>query len=459
MIVIISMKKQILFRLGLFALVCGAVSCGNIFKPSTSVGEQIVNDVDPNLTDINRNVKPFSDSLMCMGSSMRDVNDTFPPGYQWNPAYVVAGMFPGLVTGSRGDAITYLEFRPLSLRTDATIHNNLRTAFIDSAVFQVRRLRINTRSSVNGSPVKITIGACPVLRDSSSLLLRFSDTIPFSGFLLTKTTVMGSWLVNTDSAGGDDTIFRFKLDSSVYAVKIKNAMKDTILPSDTGGFALCLAPDTVSAGLARFMNINGDNSSPKITVYYHGGASNTTGDSLALWRDHATCTVFEPDSAVATLSPVSSWETIRRAIYKIDVSSLANFMDTAAPDNKKYVVVQKADVSIPISQSMSDMRLDSINVRYKLLDTLATNQNDFNTYQNFWLKDSIGISPLSDTSYVIPLASMLQPLVVNHKSKTVYLYLWINGQNSPTGYGPPFTQIAWKPDSKLKLIAIVTNPR
>jgi len=51
-------------------------------------------------------------------------------------------------------------------------------------------------------------------------------------------------------------------------------------------------------------------------------------------------------------------------------------MDTAAPDNKKYVVVQKADVSIPISQSMSDMRLDSINVRYKLLDTLATNQND-----------------------------------------------------------------------------------
>jgi len=222
-------------------------------------------------------------------------------------------------------------------------------------------------------------------------------------------------------------------------------MKDTILPSDTGGFALCLAPDTVSAGLARFMNINGDNSSPKITVYYHGGASNTTGDSLALWRDHATCTVFEPDSAVATLSPVSSWETIRRAIYKIDVSSLANFMDTAAPDNKKYVVVQKADVSIPISQSMSDMRLDSINVRYKLLDTLATNQNDFNTYQNFWLKDSIGISPLSDTSYVIPLASMLQPLVVNHKSKTVYLYLWINGQNSPTGYGPPLLKLPGSP--------------
>jgi hypothetical protein len=135
-------------------------------------------------------------------------------------------------------------------------------------------------------------------------------------------------------------------------------------------------------------------------------------------------------------------------------------MDTAAPDNKKYVVIQKADVSIPVSQSMSDMRLDSLLVYYKLFDTLATNFNNFSGYGRFFIRDTIGSdSSRSDTTYVLSLASMLQPLVVNHKSKFVYLFLWTPTQNSPTGYGPPFIQVAWRPDVKIKLSAIVTNPR
>jgi hypothetical protein len=455
------MKKQILFRLGLCALVCGAVSCGNIFKPSTSVGEQIVNDVDPNLTDINRNVKPFSDSLMCVDSSMRDVNDTFPPWYQYNPYYVIAGRFPGLVTGNGEDVITYLEFRPLILRNDATARPGLHTGIIDSVVFKLRRLRITTRSSASGVPAQIDVDTCPVLVDSTSILARYlarpTDTVPFTRNILKNATkVLGVLPVSTDSAVGD-TDLSLKLDSSFYMTKFKNLMKDTVGPSDTAAFAFCLAPD--APGLARFMNIPGDATIPRIIIYYHASALDTSLRTQILYRDHASYTPLEPDSATAGMSPVSSWETYRRALFKIDVSTLANFMDTAAPDNKKYVVIQKADVNIPISQSMSDMRLDSIYVLYKLLDTLATSKNDFNASGNFFIRDSIGINPSTDTSYGIHLASMLQPLIVNHKSRTVYLYLWINGQNSPSGYGPPFTQIAWKPVSKLKLNAIVTNPR
>lgn|GEM_PF-1978263 len=454
------MNKQKILRVAFFPVMCIALSCGNMFKPSTNLGEQIVNDVDPDLTDINRNIKPFSDSVMCLPSSMRDVNDTFPPGYQWNPAFVVAGSFPGLVSGSGEDVVTYLEFRPVNLRNDGTIRNNLKTGTIDSVVLQLRRFRIDTRSTPDiSSPAHIDVDTCPVLQGFSSLLARTTDSTPFYPAIFSQTKIMGILSVSLDSMALD-TVLTLKLDSGMYVTKIVNAVKDTTGPSDTGAFALCLAPDIGSVGLGRFMNINGDASSPKVVIYYHGGVSNTKGDSLALWRDHATYTAIESDSSAACASPVSSWETVRRAVYKIDVSSLANFMDTAAPDNKKYVVIQKADVSIPVSQSMSDMRLDSLLVYYKLFDTLATNFNNFSGYGRFFIRDTIGSdSSRSDTTYVLSLASMLQPLVVNHKSKFVYLFLWTPTQNSPTGYGPPFIQVAWRPDVKIKLSAIVTNPR
>jgi hypothetical protein len=281
-----------------------------------------------------------------------------------------------------------------------------------------------------------------------------TDTIPLTRDSLKNAKVLGVLSVNTDSISGD-TALSLNLDKSIYITKFKNAMKDTIVPSDTAAFALCLAPNANTDGIGRFWNYNADSRSPNLVVYFHASATDTALRSYTLSRDHASYTSIELKPTDASNASISSWENLRRAVYNIDVSSLASFMDTAAPDSLKYVVIQKADVHIPVSKCFFDMHVDSIRVEYKLIDSLATSKNSFSTVGNFWIRTT------ADTSYTVPIASSLQPLVINRKSKSVYLYLSIPSQDSPVYpiYGRTFIQVAWKPDSKIKLNAIVTNPR
>jgi hypothetical protein len=468
LIVIRDMKKQKILQFAVFSSVCLALACSNPLKPSTNLGEQIINDTDPNLIDINRNVKPFSGSLRDSAFSMRDINDTLVPGYQYNPPFLTAGRNVGPITE---DVIAYLEFRPTNFRADNNVRNSLKTGIIDSVVLNLRRFRIKTLSSPTPGMAIIDVDTCPVLGrfPSLSIVGRKTDSIPFiNDFLQNNVKNIGAVSINTDSlitdpTQGGDTALTVVLDSS-YIARIKNAVKDTIGFSDTTAFGLCLAPRTGSQGLARFMNLNGDATSPNLLVYYHASATDTARRTQLFSRDHASNTVLEtaPDSALACGSSFSSWETARRAVYKIDVSSLAAFMDTAGPIGKKYVVLQKADVRIPVSKSVSDMRLDSIYVHFMLLDSLANNFYDlgsssYKTLGNFYIRDSIS----SDTSYVVSLANLLQPLLINKNRKSVYLYLWVAGQNSATSFGscPSFIQVAWKPEQKLTLSAVVTNPR
>ena len=467
LIVIRDMKKQKILQIALLFSVCFACVCSNSLKPSTSLGQQIVNDVDPTLIDLNRNVKAFSDSLKIISSSsMRDIYDTLPPGYQYNPPFIVAGRNVGADTEN---IVAYLEFRPSAFKLNGTIQSTMKNAIVDSVVLNVRRFRITTLSNPVKGITKLAVDSCIVLDRFSnlSILGRQTDSAAFPmDFLTNNILKLGTLSVNmdssnTDSSLGGDTMLSLRLDSAIYTTKFRNAVKDTASISDTEAFALCLAPDSNCLGIARFMSYNGDATSPNLSVYFHNSVTDTARRMYTLSRDHASYTVLEPDSSALCKSPIASWETARRAVYKIDVSPISAFMDSAGPEGKKYVVLQKADVRIPISKSVSDMSLDSILVYYTVLDTQARNFYDLagtaiNPIGTFYIRDSIS----SDTSYVIPLAKMLQHMVVDKNDKSVNLYLWIHGQNSPYNtYGPSFIQVAWKPEPIVKLDAVVTNPR
>ena len=60
-----------------------------------------------------------------------------------------------------------------------------------------------------------------------------------------------------------------------------------------------------------------------------------------------------------------------------------------------------------------------------------------------------------DTTYTLALANWLQPLIVNRKSPTVYLYLSVPVSTQPE----PFIQVEWQHNADMKLNAIFTNPR
>ena len=145
-------------------------------------------------------------------------------------------------------------------------------------------------------------------------------------------------------------------------------------------------------------------------------------------------------------------------MIKLDLSPLKTFMDTAAYDTLKYMVIQKADLNLSILHNSTDIFTDSIQVSLSVFDSLVTNRSQFTTVTSFFVHPS---KPDS-TIYVLPLAPYLQKILVssarndNRLSPTAYLYLMIR---TPNLTSPPITQIRWNAASSLKFKAIVTNPR
>jgi hypothetical protein len=449
--VIIHMKKQILFRFAVPLLFLGTVGCSN--QMSTSLGDRIVNNIDSTIVPVAYNIQAFNGNLPVLGTtSMRDVNDSIPPGLMRNPSSLVVGRFPGLANGADEAIYSYLEFRPSEFHHSGftSVRSNLKTAFtnnlVDSIVLRLNRVRI---TSTLGTSLKTVIRArsCAVLKDSVIL-----DTNTL--YALSDSTVDATFGVSSDSAGIDSD-YSVRLGAP-YLERIKKSVRDTGI--DTSAFSLCLSPGSTGNGTIRFNNISSDSIQPRVVIYYRASSTATTESSVILYRDHASYSVFESDSSSACTSPLSSWATGRRAVIKLDLSPLKTFMDTAAYDTLKYMVIQKADLNLSILHDSTDIFTDSIQVSLSVFDSLVTNRSQFTTVTSFFVHPAKS----DTTTYVLPLAPYLQKILVtsarndNRVSPAAYLYLMIR---TPNLTSPPITQIRWNAASSLKFKAIVTNPR
>lgn len=415
------------------------------FASSTGAGENIVDDFDPAITDINHNVKTFFGGAEIDSTfSMRDLGDSVFSGLQWNTPLMLTGTFNGLSAGEFNvveTSFSYVEFRPDTLRANTDIRKMLDTAFsIDSVVFAVNRVRLTVDSSAAGSAgaAGIDMFPCGVLKDSTAFALK-TDSIDFSGKL-------GTFFVSLDSAAAD-SLYSVKLDSAAYVPRIRNAVKDA--GQDTSRFAFCLKPSPNSQGVVRF-----DNSlyQPRILVYYRPTAHDSTS-TATMYRFHVGSLVTETDSTAECPFPFSTFETGRRAVIKLDMTSLGTFLDTAAEDGKRFMIIQRADLKLNLAGLISDLRNDSVQILYNFSDTLCHTAKDFTMVSSFKFKND----GTKNTVYTLPSTTWLQKFVAQKRSNTVYLYITVP---ITSVLSPSFIQADWtQPSARLELNAIVTNPR
>jgi hypothetical protein len=435
--------------------VCALLSCGkNLFSSSTDVGQNIVDDFNPSVINVNSNIKTFSGSAVIDSSySMRDVGDSILFWSHRLQSALSVGIFSGVQEGDTAfqeTSYAYIEFRPGLLRQSGyeSDRKNLKSAYsIDSVVFTINRLRLNIGADsvgrmAAGRTASVDVYACDTLKDTAA-------------FAFHKTQIhgpaLGNFKASLDSGVSTDTIYTVKLDTS-YISRFKSAVSDSSVHSaDTGWFAFCLKPGLATSEVVRLDN---GYDIPRIKVYFRSKSTDSGTAYVTLNRyNDATYTVFEQDSTRACGHPFSSWGSGRRAVFKLGVSSLRDFMDTAAGPGKKFVVIQRADLALRLSQIVSDLYVDSVAVLYCISSTPLSTMDNFTQVSSFYAHMGIG-----DTSYILPAASWFQKAIVKQNSDTVYLYLTIPAQAH--SYSPPFIQLDWsQKQAHLDLNAIVTNPR
>jgi hypothetical protein len=442
------MKKILVLQSAFLAAFTLFVSCVN--HSSTDLGSGIINTFDSTITPVGQNIKSLSGTFKVDSSfSMRDVGDSIIPGLQRNPPLLAAGTAFSTVAAAVDSAIAYMVFTPGIYRQSGSSGTlkALQDAIIDSVSLCFRRERFTSDSAHSPNKLAvINVDSCAVQMDSLG-----RDSLLFNRNQVTLQIQQVG--ISTDSATGD-TDFTVSLNAyPTYVDRIKKAVKPTIdSASDTAAFAFCFKPATGSPfGIVRFDNLSYDSTQPRLVIYYRPLSDTLVTQSTVLPRNRAAYSVFEADSSAACNTAVSSWETVRRAVFKLDVSSLKNFMDTAAGDGKKFVVVQRANVTLNFSPYITDLFLttDSLQVLYSVFDTLQTTKDSFATTGSFYIKPS-------DTSHVLLLATQIQSVLFDDKKTTAFLYLMLPTQNSTN---PPFAQVQWRQPATVKFNAIVTNPQ
>ena len=447
------MLKNNFLRLSILTAGCVALFCSNPFKPSTDLGQNIINGLDSSITNIDKNIKTLKTTAHIDSAFSRcDVQDSIPQALRRAPTIMMVGQFDGGSLNGvayKDTALSYIEFRPSILRNTGweIVRNPLKdtaTYVIDKVIFQVQRYRdsviVPPATIINPlAQISIDLFSCRIIRDS----VLFSDSAvkPLSVFSP----------VSLDSLAVD-SVYSDTLDAE-YLHKIKSAVSDT--GTDTAWFAFCLKPSPNNSGIARFYGNSGlTNYDPRLVVTYHKKTDSATVLTQTIPRHHASVSIFGPyissDSSNRTETPVSFSGTNRRAVLKLDVSALKRFMEDSASAGKNFKIIQRADLSLKTAGIISDLPRDSLLVYYSVFGKAQLQQIDFKKVNSFYVKPN-----RPDTAYTIALANWLQPLIVNNKSSSVYLYLSLPVSTQPE----PNEQVLWQSKSDLTVNAIFTNPR
>ncbi|HEX7510784.1 MAG TPA: hypothetical protein VF335_05760, partial [Chitinivibrionales bacterium] len=371
------MLKNNFVRLSILTASCVALFCSNPFKPSTDLGQNIINGLDSSITNIDRNIKTFKTTAHIDSAFSRcDVQDSIPQALRRAPTIMMVGQFDGGSLNGvayKDTALSYIEFRPSILRQAGweIVRNPLKdtvTYVIDKVIFQVQRYRdsviVPPATTVNPlAQISIDLFSCRIIRDS----VLFSDSAakPLSVFSP----------VSLDSLAVD-SVYSDTLDAE-YLHKIKSAVSDT--GTDTAWFAFCLKPSPNNSGIARFYGNSGlTNYDPRLVVNYHKKTDSAkTVLTQTIPRHHASVSFFGTSSGNRTETPVSFSGTNRRSVLKLDVSALKRFMEDSASAGKNFKIIQRADLSLKTAGIISDLPRDSLLVYYSVFDKAQLQQIDF----------------------------------------------------------------------------------
>jgi len=358
------MKKNNAFGLSVAvavtAILVSSFSCSNLFQPYTSVGKDVITDVDPTITDLKNGFKQVYVDLSVSNTRSIIIDgkgvsiDSLVSGVQrsnltigslYNESsigYIELNMYDIVKNGGKNrftgsyDSSAYDGF----LRLYHVWSHADSVAFSDSNLtitFSVYSCPIKQHGS-KFDPAKIASPGAPVLVVDSTRgadnILRFDtiqETVPKLDTTITfKPTV--------------DSVLIVHLPAAIFA-ELRDAVRDTSTDSTTYLKRAYCIKASAGHGLVRF-------TSPQFVLKYHTSKTDTSGrDSTALVNPYNDLSVFEQNQSDDSL--VASWEAGRFVEIPINMKPLR---DSLAPSlGKRFTISQDAACSLWVNKPLLEV--------------------------------------------------------------------------------------------------------
>ncbi len=421
-------NKAFCLSVAVAAVLFSGISCSNLFQPYTSVGKEVITDVDPNVTDLKNGFKQVHVDLPVSGTRSMVV------GGQGNTAdSLVSGVHrSNLTIGSlfNESSIGYVELNMYDI-----IKNGGKTRFTgsyDSSAYEcyLRMYHVWSHAdsvafSDSNATVTDSIFACPTKQHGSKFdpakLLPSTNSVQIIDSTRDANNVVHYDTLSETVPQLLGTItFRPRIDSILIIplppailAELRDAIRDTSTDSTVyEKRAYCIKADN-KQGLVRFTN-------PQFLLKYHTSKSDTSArDSTALVSPYNDITVFEANAADDSL--VASWEADRFVEIPVNMKPLR---DSLLPVmGKKFTISQDAACSLWVAKPLFEVP-DSTDtsriLEYTMLNYQITSKG---------LMDTLRINTVeldkSSAKINLSLRPYFQNWLDNGMPDVLYLYLFV----------------------------------
>lgn len=384
------MLKKICYPLSLLLPLTAVLFCSR-FDESTGLGSKIIQDVDPSLTDINKN---FRTATLKVDSafSIPDKNDT---------RY---GEHPGIIAGNINKTLT------VGTKDGTTASGYLRYTF-DSLTWKTFKLSDTSSFAIDSVSMQISIHFMKSKLPSSISVYTSTESEKYKRTRPDQSKLVATLVRENDSSDYYSGIITdTSFDDAIVAAFSKYKEKST---GTSVYYFSFFADDT-----CNYVHLK----NPTMKIF-----SKKDKDTIKAYisPDYLNYVAVEEDIESLNCKPISAFASSRTAVFKVNLNPLWETMDSTGLNeilSAAFKITPKTFVNKDTSGVVQE---DDIRIVYYISDTLFNNNQKFLEKPLKALQKtstSNGTTTLEDTLVLKNLEDLLQQLS-KRKPSTGYLYI------------------------------------
>ncbi len=373
------------------------------FDDTTSLGKDIIQDIDPSLTDVNGNFKSLDSMTVLSAFSIPDLKGSNN------------GIHRSTISVGTMDNVTASGF--VEYTANADILDKFGIAVTDTSTFKIDSISMQVYT------YKLTDENIRIPEKLNLYLSINTDSVfrtPLSRQLQVSSLYLSKDSTSKDSThyygSSNDTIIRKSIEKFISSIKtqlkicatdscknlLKNYLRFYLYSADSGSSVAHLS------------------TAPTIRIYSRNGLDNIM---VSITPSYTNYVAIDNETDSTSKIPVSTIATKRTAVFKMDMSNLWKTMESF----KSFRILSAGFTVTPKTYKNI---FDSLNVHYHLSDTLYDNTSAFQKQILRGVKKMVSIDStgIPKERFVLRnLEDIFQKLSFSRPS-TLYLYLQISSE-------------------------------
>lgn len=372
------------------------------FDDTTSLGKDIIQDIDPSLTDVNGNFKSLDSMTVLSAFSIPDLKGSNN------------GIHRSTISVGTMDNVTASGF--VEYTANADILDKFGIAVTDTSTFKIDSISMQVYTyKLTDENIRIPEKLNLYLSINTDSVFRtpLSRQLQVSSLYLSKDSSKDSTHYYGSS---NDTIIRKSIEKFISSIKtqlkicatdscknlLKNYLRFYLYSADSGSSVAHLS------------------TAPTIRFYSRNGLDNIM---VSITPSYTNYVAIDNETDSTSKNPVSTIATKRTAVFKMDMSNLWKTMESF----KSFRILSAGFTVTPKTYKNI---FDSLNVHYHLSDTLYDNTSAFQKQILRGVKKMVSIDStgIPKERFVLRnLEDIFQKLSFSRPS-TLYLYLQISSE-------------------------------